>query len=204
MTVPSVTPSQVRSCAAAARGNRAARSAARGRLCHRPSAVCRQHGGRADRARSRRRGCRARMCRSSSMMPAKASLPQATDRLAALGYTNVRQLDGGLAGLADGGLRNVPGRQFLRQGVRRTGRVAPPHALAARGRGRRADREQGQHRHSRCPAVRRICDHEHPGLASACPARNWCCAPAAPRRIPTRPSSSIAPAAPVRSSAPSR
>ena len=43
-----------------------------------------------------RRGCRARMCRSSSTTPAKALLPQAADRLAALGYTDVRQLDGGL------------------------------------------------------------------------------------------------------------
>ena len=35
------------------------------------------------------------------------------------------------AGLAGGRLRTVPGRQFLRQGLWRTGRVAPAHAFAA-------------------------------------------------------------------------
>ena len=55
---------------------------------------------------------------------------EAADRLKALGYTNVRALEGGLQGWQAAGLRIVPGRQFLRQGVWRTGGVAPPHALA--------------------------------------------------------------------------
>ena len=42
---------------------------------------------------------------------------QAADRLAALGYTNVRQLDGGLEAWRTAGYRTLSGRQFLRQGV---------------------------------------------------------------------------------------
>ncbi|MGY4347886.1 rhodanese-related sulfurtransferase [Bradyrhizobium sp. GM7.3] len=46
------------------------------------------------------------------------------ERLAALGYTNVRALDGGLKGLARRGLSNVRGRQLLLQSLWRAGRVA--------------------------------------------------------------------------------
>ena len=70
---------------------------------------------------------------------------QAADRLAALGYTNVRQLDGGLEAWRKAGFEAFQGCQFLRQGLWRTGRVPPPHAFFARGRSRRADGQQGQY-----------------------------------------------------------
>ena len=89
-----------------------------------------------------KRGCRARTCRSSSMTTAKASLPRRRDRLAALGYTNVRALEGGLKAWRRCRLRTVPGRQLLRKSLWRAGRVAPPHAVAAGGRSRRADRRK--------------------------------------------------------------
>ena len=88
--------------AVAARGNRAARRAARGGLRHRPSAVCRQHGRRPHRARSRdaaaAQGCadcrlrrRRRPCRRGGGSPEGA------------GYSNVRALEGGLQGWNDAG-----------------------------------------------------------------------------------------------------
>ena len=67
-------------------------------------------------------------------------VPQAADRLKALGYSNVRQLDGGLQGWKSGRLRTVPGRQFLRQGLWRTGGASPPHAFAGRRGSQRPDR----------------------------------------------------------------
>ncbi len=85
----------------------------------------------------------------------------AADRLRALGYTDVRRLDGGLQAWQAAGYELFPGRQFLRQGVRRTGGAAAAHAVIARGRSRGADCKQRQYRGARCPAVRRICDHEH-------------------------------------------
>ena len=118
------------------------------------------------------------------MMPAKASLREAADRLAALGYTNVRQLDGGLQGWTDGGLRTVPGRQFLRQGLWRTGGVAAAHAFAGCGGGRGADRRRRQHQNPRCPALRRIRHHEHPRLRQR--ARRGTGAARRPRRAGSR------------------
>ena len=56
---------------------------------------------------------------------------QAADRLMALGYTDVRQLDGGLQAWRKAGYEVFQRREFLRQGLWRTGRVAKAHALLA-------------------------------------------------------------------------
>ena len=91
-------------------------------------------------------------------------VPAARESLAALGYTNIRELAGGLKAWARGRLRAVPGRQLLRQGLWRAGRVTPAHAVAAGRRRRGADFFRRRHRDSRRPPLRRIRHHEHPGL----------------------------------------
>ena len=48
---------------------------------------------------------------------------QAADRLAEMGYSNVRQLDGGLQAWRAAGYEVFRGREFLRKSLRRTGRV---------------------------------------------------------------------------------
>ena len=62
------------------------------------------------------------------------------ERLAALGYTDVRAARWRAEGLARCGLSAVRGRQFLLQGLWRAGGVAPAHAVVQRRRSRKADR----------------------------------------------------------------
>ena len=57
---------------------------------------------------------------------------KAADQLAALGYSNIRQLAGGLQGWKQCRLRSVRGRQFLCKSLWRTGGASPPHAVAGR------------------------------------------------------------------------
>ena len=106
--------------------------------------------------------CRARMCRSLSTTLAKALSARRWIALKALGYTDVRELDGG-SGWQRAGYElsrtSIPTPRRLANWSSRAGT-----RLAARGRSRRADREQGRYRGPRCPAVRRIRHHEHPGL----------------------------------------
>ena len=128
----------------------------------------------------------------------------AAERLAALGYTNVRQLDGGLQGWKSAGYElfqdvNSYAKAFgeLVESRRHTPSLAAEEVAAL----------IASDANIKILDVRRFDEYATmniPGLRSACPARSWCCAPAAPRRIPRPPSSSIAPAAPARSSAPSR
>ena len=101
MTVPSVTPSEVRT-ALLLRGEIALldlRHEAAFATGHPLFAANMAAGG----SRSKpKRGCRARTCRSCSMMTAKASC-RGGGALAALGYSNVRELDGGLQGWKSAG-----------------------------------------------------------------------------------------------------
>src|SRR4051794_25999321 len=69
-------------------------------------------------------------------------VPQAADRLKALGYTNVRQLEGGLQAWNSAGYEvfedvnsyakalSVRGCEFLRQGLWRIGGASPSYAFA--------------------------------------------------------------------------
>ena len=204
MTVPSVTPSRSPPRAAAARGNRAARSAGT-RPPSPPAIRCLPPTWRPSRIALE---AEARLPRKDVPIvlydAGEGLVAQAADRLKALGYTNVRQLDGGLQAWRQAGYElfedvNSYAKAFgeLVESRRHT------PSLPAR-RSRRADCEQGQYHDSRCPALRRICHHEHSGLGQR--ARRRTGAARRPRRAGSRrpPSSSIAPAAPARSSAPSR
>ena len=111
-----------------------------------------------------RRDCRARMCRSSSTTPAKASFRSATDRLKALGYTDIRQLDGGLQAWRKAGYElfqdvNSYAKAFgeLVESRRHTPSLPADEVAALMA-------SKANISHSRCSAVRRICDHEHPRL----------------------------------------
>ena len=67
------------------------------------------------------------------MMPAKASWPQAADRLKALGYTNVRQLDGGLQGWQSAGYELFQDVNSYAKAFGELVEVAAAHAFAGRG-----------------------------------------------------------------------
>ena len=163
MTVPSVTPSPCPLLAAAARRNRIARCAARGRPATGHPLFA------------------ANMAADRIALEAETRLPRkdvpivvydageglvsaVTDHLKTLQYMDVRQLDGGLQAWQNAGYELFQGREFLRQGLWRTveSRRHTPSMPAEEVAG--ADGGQGQYSDSRCSALRRICDHEHPRL----------------------------------------
>jgi rhodanese-related sulfurtransferase len=129
-------------------------------------------------------------------------MAQAADRLVALGYTDVRQLEGGLQGWQKAGYElfqdvNSYAKAFgeLVESRRHTPSLAAEEVSAL----------IANKANIAVLDVRRFDEYATMNPArSACPARNWCCGRGAPRRIPRPPLSSIAPAAPGRSSAPSR
>ena len=93
-------------------------------------------------------------------------VPVAAERLAALGYTNVCQLDGGLQAWKPAGYELFQDVNSYAKAFGELVEFAAAHAFACRGRSRGADRKRRQHQNPRCPAFRRIRDHEHPRLVS--------------------------------------
>jgi hypothetical protein len=91
-------------------------------------------------------------------------IPLAADRFGGIGVHGRSSARRRAPGLAERGLRTIPGCEFLRQGLWRTGRVPPAHALVISRRSRKADCEQSQYRGPGRSAVRRICHHEHTRL----------------------------------------
>ena len=97
MTLPAISSLEILTALLVVRRNRAARNQARGRIHYRPSAVCRQHGGRPDALEAE-----TRLPRKDVPIvlfdDGQGLVSKAAEHLKALGYGNVRQLDGGLQG----------------------------------------------------------------------------------------------------------
>ena len=87
---------------------------------------------------------------------------RAAARAAALGYTNVFVLEGGVPAWGAAGLHDLCGRERTEQGVRRDRRASAPHAADRRARARGDAGAGRQFRHRRRPAVGRIPQDEHP------------------------------------------
>ena len=87
---------------------------------------------------------------------------RAAARMAALGYTDVAVLDGGIAAWEAAGLSHLQRRARAQQGVRRSGRARSRHAVDIRARPEGADRQRRRYRDLRQPLLRGIPQQQHP------------------------------------------